>query len=276
MSSSVAIIMRAKNEMPHVRRTLEMLQRQTHRDFDLFAIDSGSTDGTLDELLGACEPGHLSRIEPQDYHPGKVINEAIARTDHDIIVLLNADAVPCSEEWLGLLVEPLLNHTADVTYSRQIARPDASFVVAYDYRRAYGSGTPANAFFSAAACAFHRKVWEQYKFHENGYAEDAVWASTCRMFNIRFALVPESVVEHSHNYSLEELYQKRFRHGLSFARYLGQTSSLGRRAYLCLREIVRDLVHACGQRQFKSIPYNLAYRVTIHAGLHRGMRKGGR
>lgn len=276
MSSTVAIIMRAKNEMPHVQRSLEMLQRQTFQDFDFYAVDSGSTDGTLQELQSFCPAGRLAQIEPHEYIPGKVLNRAIADADHEIIVLLNADAIPITDDWLGNLIEPVLNGMADATYSRQMARPDARFIVAYDYHRAYSSGNPSESFFSAAACAFRHKLWERFKFRENVYAEDAVWATTCRMLNARFELVPESAVEHSHNYSFAALFQKKFRHGVSFSRFLGESSPLGRRLYLCLREIARDLFFTCAQRQLHTIPYNIAYRVVIHAGLHKGMREGSK
>jgi len=276
MIPTVAIIMRAFNEMPHVQRTLAMLERQTFRDFELYAIDSGSSDGTLGALKAACPPDRLTTIARDDYIPGRVLNHAIARTQHDIIVLLNADAVPLTEDWLGNLIEPLRSGDADAAYSRQDARPDARFIVAYDYERAYSSDHPPEHFFSAAACAFRREMWNRFKFHEEGYAEDAIWAASCRQLNARFTLVPDSVVEHSHNYSLEALYQKRFRHGESFAQFQGETSPLGNRIYLCMREIVRDLIYTCRKKQFSTIPYNVAYRVTAHAAIHRGLRAGAR
>jgi len=276
MPPLAAIIMRSKNEMPHVHATLEMLHRQTFRGFELFAIDSGSTDGTLEELLRHCDTEHLTQIDPDDYAPGLVLNEAIARTRHEIIVLLNADAVPRSNDWLGLLVRPILNDAADATFSRQVARPNARFIVAYDYQRAYAPGKTDDHFFSAAACAFKRGLWERHRFQKDGYAEDAIWATTCRMFNARFQLVQESEVEHSHNYSMKELFRKRFRHGSNFAKVHGETSPLGHRLYLCVRELVRDFIFACRQRKFSTLSYNIAYRVTIHAGLHQGIKEGSR
>lgn len=272
MPPAVAIIMRSKNEMPYVRSTLWMLTRQTFRDFDLFAVDSGSIDGSLEELRKHCDADHLIQIAANDYIPGQVLNEAIARTGHEIIVLLNADAIPRSNEWLEQLIRPILDSTVDASFSRQIARPDAHFIVAYDYQRAYTPENSDNHFFSAAACAFKRELWERHKFQNSGFAEDAIWATTCRMHNARFKLVPESEVEHSHNYAMKALYWKRFRHGTSFAKVLGEACSHRRRLYLCCREIVRDLVHACRHHQFSTIPYNVAYRVTIHAGLHGGIR----
>jgi rhamnosyltransferase len=266
--------MRSKNEMPQVRAALGMLQKQTFTDFELFAIDSGSTDGSLDALREYCDADHLTEIPPEDYEPGKVLNDAMARTHHGIAVLLNADAVPCSKTWLEKLVRPLLNGTADATFSRQTARPDARFIVAYDYQRAYDPAKIAPGFFSAVACAFKRTLWERHRFHNHGYAEDAIWAISCSTFGARLQIAPESEVEHSHNYSLTQLFHKKFRHGHALAKTQGETSAIGQRLYLCMRELVRDLVFACRQRRFRTIPYNIAYRATIHAGLHRGIKEG--
>lgn len=274
MSDSVAIIMRSKNEMPYLRAALDALQCQSFTAFDLYAVDSGSTDGSLETLRSRCAPDRLVCIDPSSYVPGRVLNEAIGRIGHGLIVLLNGDAIPQSDDWLERLLRPILDDEADATFSRQIARPDARFIVDYDYRRAYAPGPSSERFFSAAACAFRRSLWERHHFHSDGYAEDAIWATACRLLNTRFRLVPESVVEHSHNYTLTQLYQKRFRHGQSFARVLGSTTSTGHRIYLCGRELVRDFLYACRSLRLDTIPYNIAYRITIHAGLQRGLRKG--
>jgi len=274
MPPSAAIIMRSKNEMPHVRTALETLPRQTFQDYELFAVDSGSTDGSLDLLRQYCDADHLAEIPPEDYEPGKVLNDSVARIDHQIIVLLNADAIPRTQNWLETLLRPILDNTADATFSRQIARADAPFIVAYDYQRAYDPNTIGNPFFSAVACAFKRELWERHKFHNHGYAEDIIWATACTTFGACFQLVPESEVEHSHSYSFSELFYKKFRQGNSFAKIEGKISVLGHRLYLCSREIVRDFLFACCQQQFRTIPYNIAYRVTIHAGLHQGIKKG--
>ncbi|WP_372846269.1 glycosyltransferase family 2 protein [Pontiella sp.] len=264
MPESVAIIMRAKNEMPHVRRALDMLARQTCGDFDLFAVDSGSTDGTLEALeeYGA----NLVRISPEAYVPGKVLNEAIAATRHETIVFLNADAVPQSTDWLENLLRPLRENLADAVFSKQIARPDATFIVAYDYERAYDPAKIEPGFFSAVACAFRRKLWEQTRFPEEGYAEDVRWAKACLETGARIRPVPESVVEHSHNYTLAELRQKRFRQARALRIATGPLAQTGK----CLREIIRDLLHAIVRFKLHTIPYNLAYRIAIHRGVFSG------
>lgn len=274
MSESVAIIMRSKDEMPYIRVTLDALHRQHYRPFELYAVDSGSTDGSLEALRSYCAEDRLFRIDPADYVPGKVLNDTIGRTTQDLIVLLNGDAIPRSDDWLGSLLQPILRNEADATFSRQVARPNARFIVDFDYQRAYAPGNGNGHFFSAAACAFKRTLWEQHNFHNDGYAEDAIWATACRLLNTRFSLVPESEVEHSHNYTLSELYQKRFRHGQSFARVLGEPAAPGRRLFGCARELVRDFIYACRMGQPLTIPYNIAYRTTIYAGHYMGVREG--
>jgi rhamnosyltransferase len=274
MTPTVAIIMRAFNEMPHVQRSLAMLECQTFRDFDLYAVDSGSTDGTLQTLKAACGDAGVKQIAPEDYMPGKVLNDAIAHTHHEIIVLLNADAIPLSNDWLERLIAPLLDGRADATFSRQVARNDARFIVAYDYQRAYNPAKIAPGFYSAVACAFRRDLWDTLKFRERGYAEDTIWARECLKAGSRILLAAESEVEHSHNYTLKELFAKKRRQARALAESKSLEPNLVAETYVCCREMIRDFCYALFRLKPATIPYNLAYRVAAHAGMHKGLREG--
>ncbi len=131
---TVAIIMRSMNEQPYVEQVFEMLRRQTYSDFTVYNVDSGSTDGTW-ECVCTENPRaeKRRRIRPDQYIPGKVLNETIELTREPIIVLLNADAIPLSSTWLEELIKPLMNGKAEATLSRQVARKDARFIVRNDY-----------------------------------------------------------------------------------------------------------------------------------------------
>jgi rhamnosyltransferase len=250
--------------MPHVSRALAMLQNQSFRNFELLAVDSGSTDGSLDELCKYCN--RVKQIASNTYMPGKVINEAIAGTNHEIIVLLNADAVPLSSNWLAQLLQPIHENRADATFSQQRPRANAHFIVAYDYERAYDSAQVAPGFFSAVACAFKRQLWEQSHFPESGYAEDSVWAAACMAIGARIQLVEESIVEHSHNYTLQELFRKRYRQAVTQTEKVSFSEQLSQ----CLRELARDTLQAIRKGKPHTIPYNMAYRITIHYAQHKG------
>ncbi len=272
---TVSIIMRSKNEMPYAVTALEQLARQTWKDYTLYNVDSGSKDGTV-ETVRRVNPDRLTEIPAKAYIPGKVLNDMIARTRDDLIVFLNADAIPLNEFWLERLIRPILDGTADATMSKQHARPEARFIVDYDYRRAYD---PRNLkaenedFFSAVACAFRRSWWDRVKFPESGYAEDLAWAKECRELGATFKLVLDSEVEHSHNYTLKELYRKKFRHGQTYHRIYHQQPRRGAQTRACVRELLRDVLYACRRLKPWTIPYNLAYRIIIHTAIHQGLQE---
>lgn len=269
MPPSIAIIMRAKDEMPYVEGALTMLARQSRSDYTLYAVDSGSTDGTLQALERS--GANLKQINPEEYVPGKVLNEAIEGTEAEIIVLLNADAIPLSEKWLEQLILPILGNEADATFSKQVARPDARFIVKYDYERGYTPRNAAPDFFSAVACAFKRELWDKQPFPESGYAEDARWATDHAAEGARIQLLENASVEHSHNYTLDGLFQKRYRQAITSS----DVPNPGKQTFKCLREIIRDLGYAVLKFKLHTIPYNIKYRITIHQAVYQGLKEHG-
>jgi len=274
MKTEIAIIMRAKNEMPHARKALAGLRNQRRTDWKLYAVDSGSTDGTLEEIQ-AFPPDQLLQIAPSDYEPGPVLNRMAALTTEPLIVLLNADAIPLDEFWLEKLVAPVETGEAEAGMSVQVPRDDADFVVAYDYARAYD---PKNLkaenqdFFSAVACCFRRELWETHPFKEKGYSEDLAWSRECQKDGARFRLVVDSRVEHSHNFTIPGLFKKRYRHGRAYVDIFGSRPTPTRQILQCAKEMIRDLFYAVRKGRIDTIPFNLAHRYTIHRALHLGLR----
>lgn len=274
-----AVIMRSKNEMPYLPEAIASLRRQTFQDFELWAVDSGSTDGSVDVLQNELDATHLIQIAPKEYVPGKVLNDMTARTTQEFVVFQNADAIFQSDDALEKLLKPLFDGEADAVMSSQVTRPDAKFIVTYDYLRAYNpkniKGENAD-FFSAVTCAFRRDLWEKINIPDIGYAEDVAWAKLCRAQGARFKLVTDSVVEHSHNYTLKGLYLKKFRHGVTFAQTYGRRADLFFQTLELCKEWARDLFYAVSKGRLDTIPYNIAYRAVIHTGLYRGLKEGAR
>lgn len=276
----VAIIMRSKNEQPYAGQTLAALFRQANQNFVLYNVDSGSTDGTLEVVKEFNpRPELVTEIKPGDYIPGRVLNTMIEKAPERIIVLLNADCVPQDEFWLERLLEPLYRGEADGVTSRQIARPDAHFMVRYDLDRVYGPanrGKTGHSFFSAAACAFRRELWESNKFPEEGWGEDFVWAVQCRAAGARFAIAVDSVVEHSHNYTLKTLFRRERGHGMVYFQVLKEPPSALREGVALARHLVRDLLYALRHGRPDTIPFNVAYRATFNYAHFSGRRAASR
>lgn len=275
MAHQVALIMRSKNEQPYTEHALRALKSQTFHDFVLYNVDSGSTDGTLEVIRKFnANQANIVLISPEDYIPGKVLNMMIERSQESIIVFLNADAIPLDSEWLERLLSPILNGKADATMSRQVARKDGYFIVDYDYIRAYDEINLARnpCFFSAAACAFKRELWEQTKFYDEGISEDLLWSKICQEKGAIFKYVPDSVVEHSHNYTLKQLYRRHYGEGKAFSHIFGEKPSLFRELFSLGKELVRDFFYSISKGQIHTIPYNIIYRCTIHLAQYRGKK----
>ncbi len=210
----ISIIIRAKNEMPWIKHTLMMLTRQDRQDFEVIAVDSGSTDGSY-ECLMEFKPHVLYQIKPETYIPGRVLNEAISHAKGDIIVFNNADCIPKDSYWLKNLVKPLeadSDSSIAASFCQQIPRVNATPLVRKDYDRAFGDGRIHNTwrhFFSLASSAVPRKLIEQHPFdNEIRYSEDIEWSWRMKQLGYQISYAADAVVEHSHNYNLKGIVKR--------------------------------------------------------------------
>ncbi len=99
---------------------------------------------------------------------------------------------------------------AQATYARQLPRSDAFPWVKRDYARAFSDKPLSDTFFSLVSAATTREVLERFPFDSQiSYSEDVYWAKTLRDSGLKIAYTPNSIVEHSHNYTIEQV-RKRF------------------------------------------------------------------
>src|SRR5262249_10819980 len=155
---------------------------------------------------------------PEAYVPGRVLNMGMERTRSEIVAFVNADAVPCSDDALGRLVEALLSDPdAAAAYARQVARPDADPLTRRDYERAFGTeplSTRFGPFFSMAASVIRRSIWERLPFDPHlRYSEDVDWVFRAHALGWGVRYAAQSVFEHSHAYRLREHFQRRVGEG---------------------------------------------------------------
>jgi rhamnosyltransferase len=276
----ISIIIRAKNEMPWIKYTLQMLRLQNRQDFEVIAVDSGSTDGSY-EYLQDFKPDVLYQIKPEEYIPGKVLNEAIRQSKGEIIVFNNADCIPQHKQWLQNLIRPLedpgnVEPAAAAAFCQQIPRPNASPLVRKDYERAFGDGNIHSGwrhFFSLASSAVTREAITKHPFNPDiQYSEDIEWSWRMKRLGYKIAYVPDAIVEHSHDYSLKGI-AKRFKGEGKAEKYIyrelyeseaglwQKESSLLRAVILPAgAETLRDALYLLQSREYDWIPKAPLYR----------------
>jgi rhamnosyltransferase len=210
----VTVVMRTKNVEDVLAQALDALFAQSFADFELLVVDSGSTDSTLEIL--SHYPATVHRIEAHEYVPGPVLNGAIERTQSPLIVFQNSDVVPLDDGALGALVEAFDDPKIQAAFGRQIPRPEADCWVSSDYARAFPADGAAPDWipFSLPFAAMRRSAWVERPFYSEAWgSEDTEWGVYARTAGKQIRYVSDARVMHSHNYTLRQLYGRRFIEG---------------------------------------------------------------
>lgn len=279
---AVSVVMRSFNEAWAVGETIHQLLAQ---DFDgeieLIVIDSGSSDGSIEIIRQT--PARLIQIPLGTYVPGVVMNQGARESSHDWIIYLNADATPVGPLWLKNLLAPCLaSPRFGAAFSRQIPRPDCAAVFAHDYDRCFGPRRESknwDHFFSMVSSITHRSVLAHTPIREDlQYAEDDEWTRRLVAGGYEVLYAPESVVMHSHNYTLAQTYKRAF----GDAKALAATSpthpsSVDLLRFVALgwaKDFSRDLLWCIANGRLSGIPYAAAMRLYQRRGRRDGYHTG--
>ena len=270
----ISVLMRSHNDIKYISKTVEMLLTQAVDDtVEILSCDDRSTDGTAEYLASVPE---LRRIAPPagKYVPGKTLNHMISQAKGDIIVFNNSDAIPQHREYLKNLIAPLKDEKVDCVFGNQIARADAYLVVRKDYERAFGDGSVSAAwgnFFSLVSSGFRKNDLLARPFNEQiQYSEDADWVNR---YNANIVYVSDAVVEHSHNYTLQEVRKRFFNEGVA-DRQMGKTGmSFCRCIKSIAAETLRDWVYLVKHRTLKEFFYAPLYRFVQKSSYYRGTKQ---
>ena len=278
----VSIAMRSYNDRNVIRGTLEMIRRQSYRNFELWNFDSTSTDGTLDIIKAFNDPERIRRNDSATYNPGTVLNDAVHTVGGEVVVFINSDATPEEEDWLEKLVAPLADPKVGAVYGRQTARPDCRALFVKDTERAFGDGREAAKwvhFFSMANCAVRRDVLERFPFETKvQYSEDIEWSYRLRKAGLEIRYVAEAAATHSHNYTLRQSFKRQFGEGKAEAWIFRDGEFNTSFLRYCLlpfgMEVVRDLRWAAGKGSLDALFHTVTLRAVQKWGRWRGHLEG--
>ena len=270
----ISVLMRSHNDIKYIRQTVEaLLEQQVDDSFEIISCDDRSADGTAEYLAGVTE---IRRISPPEgkYVPGRTLNYMINQAKGDIIVFNNSDAIPQKHDYLQKLTAPLKDENTDCVFGNQIARQDAYYVVRKDYERAFGDGSVSanwGNFFSLVSSAFRKADLLEKPFNEEiQYSEDADWV---KRYSAKIVYVPDAIVEHSHNYTLQEVKKRFFNEGVADKQMGRKTMSLLHCIRTITAETLRDWIYLVKRGRFREIFYAPVYRSVQKFSYYRGTKK---
>jgi rhamnosyltransferase len=288
----VAILLLTKNGAAFLKESLDAIfGQQSPYSFEVLALDSGSTDGTL--ALLSRYPVRIVAVEPAAFQHGRTRNLAatLASPGVEYLVYLTQDATPLPG-WLDALVNTVA--TEDVVagaFSRQVPRPGCNPLLARRIVEEWpqvGGGQRivkqlngptvdsmdwhSLAHFADTSSCIRRAVWAQIPFPEVDFAEDLAWAGQVLKAGYSLVYEPGSAVLHSHSGSLARQFRENVDHRRGMGIVLaGETRRLMPAHHSALDRIARD-VRAIWQRDE---PVLRRLRWLAYAPLWYGASMGG-
>lgn len=206
MADTISFVIRTFNEGAFIGRLFESLDSQVavpHRR-DITVVDSGSTDNTVE--IARSRGVNLIEIPKASFHYSKALNLGIERSPGDLLVILSAHSIPCTDDWLARVVSHFDQPMVAGVFSRQVAWPGACWREVVRITNMYGDsqqvfergGQRQSVPFSNAASCIRRSVWKQQPFNLPA-AEDIEWATWAVSAGYQIVYEAGAAVYHSHD-----------------------------------------------------------------------------
>ncbi len=200
----------------------ELKAQETSWPYEIFAIDSGSKDGTIERLKR--HGIRVTSIDNSEFDHGLTRNRAVHEARGEIVALTVQDATPESRDWLHRLVSNFEDQEVAGAYCNQIPRPNCSPFLKWRLQTwVRGGGEPEvrqvssqEAFwndldhverwrtiaFDNVASAVRRRVALEYPFPRRRFGEDVTWAKGAILAGYKIVMEPRVAVIHSHDNSI--------------------------------------------------------------------------
>jgi glycosyltransferase involved in cell wall biosynthesis len=297
----ISIVILTHNGELYLRALLDALfSQQIEQPFEVIVIDSSSEDFTK-EIAREYNVKLYSIDKASFSHPG-TRNIGVTHSSGRYIVFITQDAIPMNSSWLRELLHPFeIMPNLAASYSRQIPRSDCNPLEAKDIytgapcidevryadlgvawqRDDYNGNIHRYIRFSNVSACYDGNLLRSNPFDERlRMVEDQEWSK--RMIDKGYITyyASKSVVVHSHNFGMKEIFKRNFDYGLSFRAFLSQNPPK-KMAFVKAMwfDVMNDIPFILGDNRrlrskLKWICKSPVHRLAAHYGLYKGWRCG--
>ncbi len=218
----ISIGIPTRNGMPGVRRLLrQVFAQETTRPFEVYALDSGSTDGTLETLREF--PVRVIEVAQAEFDWGRMRDRLFSEARGRIVVNLSQDAIPARSDWLENLVRPLEDPAVGASSGSSIPDPEREFPQFQWEKNGYYYFTREIRKFTArygkgmsfGNTAVPTAVWQQLRVDPQATGEDFGFQIKLWKAGLRIAFPMDAPVLHHHNYTLKGVFRRCRNEGLA-------------------------------------------------------------
>lgn len=177
-----------------MKSCLDGLFSQTLKDkMEVIAIDSGSTDGTL-ELLEKY-PVMVHNLNPKEFNHGETRNLGVSLAKGEFVVMTVQDATPASNDWIEILLQHFENPLVAGVCGQQIVAYDKEknplqwfkpateakpFTVYFknpeEFKALPGKKQHEFCNWDDVNAAYRKSIKEKVPFKKLMFSEDTLWA----------------------------------------------------------------------------------------------------
>lgn len=233
MTTKASVIIPTFNGGDLLLEVCKKLLVQDYKDsWEIIIIDSESSDDSINQIQELFNnskiPFKLITINKIDFQHGKTRNQAIKQSSGENILLLTQDSVPVRDDWLSTMVKAFEDKSIAGVFGRHIAHENHPKLIQRDLDLHFESMNELPIrkindwneyennislrqtlhFFSNNNSGLRRTVWEEIPFPNVDFGEDQTWAKKVIEAGFCLAYQNDSVVHHSHNFSVKEWHKR--------------------------------------------------------------------
>lgn len=226
---NIEIICPVYNAEKYIKNLDTSLKKQKKVDISkityILTESSDNTENILKDISSS-----YKKIKKSEFSHSLSREQVAMESKADILVFITQDIDIRIDTWLQKLVEPIINNECVASFSRQLTKydniekytreknyPDKSYIVSKDDIESMGLRA---FFFSDASSAIKTDIFKKL----NGYdgkklpiSEDMYIAYKIINNGYKIKYCADSVIYHSHKFTLKQLYKRYYDTGLFFA-----------------------------------------------------------